>query len=724
MIPPLHILRLTFLLIAMSTFAHNSIAQSNIKRDLDIKILIDSAFNECRVNYNNSVKLIESAMELATASGSKQLIKDALYSNAYLNWFNGDHVDALRRSNASLLLATELNDSIKTAQNYSLIGLIYLYTSDYDSALSNFNKALDTYILLSDTARILKNYGFQGIVYNKQGDYVKSKDILLKTVLIKRNYKTYNWTVINIEENEQFSKQYYRESLINSLENLSILGTSPKDSKILRQSYQNVALAYLRLNQGDSALFFFKKSAETAQRLGLDVWWLEYGRAYKQLEIFDSAIYCDKKAIIVSLNTGTRITLGMAYNQMGFAYMGKESYKNAELSFDKALKLHRIMGHKNAQMGIMINISNANIQLGNLPKALIYADSSFSIASAIGSRYGRVEALKKMYSINKLKGDYKKAYEIKQVHDTLLDSLQKGKVQLDLAKLDLYNEVEMSRLEINDLNKQQELSKANLKNRTLVIVIISIIAFFIVLLLLFNFLRTKKLRTLNDELNKQQNLINNQNTELNESNKEKEILLGEIHHRVKNNLQTISSLLSIQQRKLKDPESIKVLEDSKSRVMAMGLIHQHLYQNDSFAEINFKNYTKDLVRVLINTNASCAIDVKCRIPSLKIDLDNAIFFGLIINELAINSIKHAYEGVSKPLLEVSIFEENNKTALLVKDNGEKEHIDFDKSNSFGWKMVNNICDKLEGQLIVDTISGLSVKILFDKSIIEIKSAVA
>ncbi|MCF6359825.1 MAG: hypothetical protein L3J29_03590 [Cyclobacteriaceae bacterium] len=203
-------------------------------------------------------------------------------------------------------------------------------------------------------------------------------------------------------------------------------------------------------------------------------------------------------------------------------------------------------------------------------------------------------------------------------------------------------------------------------------------------------------------------------------NKENELLLSEVHHRVKNNLQTISSLLSIQQRKLKDPDSIKVLEDSKNRVMAMGLIHQHLYQNMSFSEIDFKNYTQELVRILINSNAHCKIEVNCSIPPLKINLDNGILFGLIINELAINSIKHAYEGVEHPLLEVSIYKHENKVALLVKDNGNTAEIDFNKEDSFGWKMVNTIAGKLEGEIRVDSSEGLSVEILFNKEIIDIK----
>jgi two-component sensor histidine kinase len=175
----------------------------------------------------------------------------------------------------------------------------------------------------------------------------------------------------------------------------------------------------------------------------------------------------------------------------------------------------------------------------------------------------------------------------------------------------------------------------------------------------------------------------------------------------------------MQQRKLSDSESIKVLEDSKNRVMAMGLIHQHLYQNSTLGKIDFKNYTKELVGILVRTNATCAIDVTCSIPDLKIELDNAIYFGLMINELAINSIKHAYADVKEPQLTIIIKEEESKTVLEVKDNGTAKDINFEKSNSFGWKMVNNISEKLGGTLKTDTSNGLCIKITFDKDLIHI-----
>ncbi len=691
------------------------------KDSLQVMYLLDTAYSVKEIDYKKAVSLSLKALDRAQGLNSPYLKQATLYTAAMLNWYNGEHKLGLKRCQESIKYSAQLKDTFGLANNSAMMGLINLYTSDYDSSLYYFNNALTYYTAIKDTTQILKSRGFMGLVYDQQADFVKAKENLLATVVLKRQHNTYNWSVLRLSDQVGVSSKYYEESLKNAKENVEKLLKESPVSMNLRNAYHNEGMAYLKLGFADSALVAFKYSANTSIALGADVFWVDYAEAYAKLGLLDSAIWCNINAISEATINGTQIGLANAYEVLADAYTAKADYKNALSSYQKALFMQSKMNHKNSRANILRYIAGVFLKEHHYQKALVYTDSSEALARKIGARHAIARALKTKFLILSDKGDYKQALEVKLLYDILIDSLQKGKVQLDLAKLDLYNEVELNKLEISDLNKQKKLAEAKAKNKNLVIILIVIVAIFIVLLLVLNFYRTQKLLSLNKKLNAQQQLIGTQNQELSKSNKEKELLLGEIHHRVKNNLQTITSLLSIQQRKLKDSDSIKVLEDSKNRVMAMGLIHQHLYQNTSFAEINFKNYTKELIQVLISTNAYCAIDVKCRIPLLKIDLDNAIFFGLIINELAINSIKHAYKGVLKPLLEVSIFEENNKTALLVKDNGNKEHIDFDKSNSFGWKMVNNICDKLEGQLFADITSGLSVKILFNKSIIAIKS---
>lgn len=680
--------------------------------------LIDSAYSLKEIDYHKAVRIGNESIERAHEFNSAYLKQASLYTSAMLDWYNGDHQQGLKKCRKSIIYSAELDDTYGKANNSSMMGLIYLYMSDYDSSLFYFENALQFYSIIKDTTQILKSRGFMGLVYEQQADYVKAKENLLATVVLKKQHNTSNWSVLKLSDKADVNTKYYEESLINAKENLLKLGELP--TMELRNAYHNVGLAYLKLGYPDSALISYKHSALVSMELGADVFWIDYASAFTEVGKYDSAIWCNQNAIESAKENGTRIGLANAYNILANTFKSKQELDSADYYYKLALRLHTGMRHKNTRANILRYLAEVYLKKNRLTLALHYADSSGRLANKIGAQYGYVRALKTSFDILQLQGNYKKALEIMEKQVNLEDTLQKGKVQLDLAKLDLYNEVELNKLEISDLNKQQALSNANLKNRTLVIIIISIVVLFVVLLLVLNHFKTQKLRVLNVELSHQQDVISSQNNKLTESNEEKELLLGEIHHRVKNNLQTITSLLNIQQRKLKDPDSIKVLEDSKNRVIAMGLIHQHLYQNSSFAEIDFKNYTKELVNVLINTNAYCDIVVQCNIPELKIELDNAIFFGLIINELAINSIKHAYDGVENPFLEISIFEESGKMALLVKDNGNEENIDFDKSNSFGWKMVNNICDKLDAKLVVNNLDGLSVKILFHKSIIDIK----
>lgn len=207
--------------------------------------------------------------------------------------------------------------------------------------------------------------------------------------------------------------------------------------------------------------------------------------------------------------------------------------------------------------------------------------------------------------------------------------------------------------------------------------------------------------------------------ELGQRNKQNELLLSEIHHRVKNNLQTISSLLSIQQRKLKDDVSKQVIADSKSRVIAMGLIHEHLYKNASYAQIDFSGYLQELVRNLVETYSKPGvyIDLVIEFPKLKLGVENAILLGLIVNELVNNSIKHAFNKVEHPRLHVSMRQDASHTILSIQDNGIELIDDLDFSGSFGWKIIKSLCDKLKASLSISQIDGLLVEVNLDSAFI-------
>ncbi|MFB2879806.1 histidine kinase dimerization/phosphoacceptor domain -containing protein [Floridanema aerugineum] len=205
--------------------------------------------------------------------------------------------------------------------------------------------------------------------------------------------------------------------------------------------------------------------------------------------------------------------------------------------------------------------------------------------------------------------------------------------------------------------------------------------------------------------------------QLKTSLREKEVLLKEIHHRVKNNLQVISSLLKLQSEFTKDREVISLLSDSYNRVRSMALIHEKLYQSQGIAQIDAADYIKSLVYNLVSSHTPISerINLDIQVEPIFFDLDTAIPCGLIINELICNTLKYAFpEGaIGKIYLRLSLLK-NQFILLEVADNGIGLPADFDieMSESLGLQLVNNLTNQLEGNIEIDLQCGTFFRITF------------
>ncbi|WP_424357006.1 PAS domain S-box protein [Methanocella sp. MCL-LM] len=200
--------------------------------------------------------------------------------------------------------------------------------------------------------------------------------------------------------------------------------------------------------------------------------------------------------------------------------------------------------------------------------------------------------------------------------------------------------------------------------------------------------------------------------------KEKEILLKEIHHRVKNNLQIISSLLSLQSSYLKDNEMVHVFNESRDRVRSMAFIHEMLYKSQDFNRIEFLKYAATLTGSLFASYNQHQGRVTYRIEGENADLtiEEGVPCGLIINELISNSLKYAFPGDSRGEIVIDIRQEKKNFTLTVSDNGVGLPPDFDlsKSNTLGLQLVTMLVDQLEGTLQIDRGSGTKYTIKFTR----------
>lgn len=200
--------------------------------------------------------------------------------------------------------------------------------------------------------------------------------------------------------------------------------------------------------------------------------------------------------------------------------------------------------------------------------------------------------------------------------------------------------------------------------------------------------------------------------------KEKEVLLKEIHHRVKNNLQIINSLLNLQSREIKDERSLDIFEKCKNRIDSIALVHEKLYQSEDLANVNFGEYVKTLTARLFDAYSSRLPDVSLAIDAadLYLQVNRAIPCALIINELVMNSIKHGFPAGRAGEIAVNLNISNSgKVLLIVADNGVGLPGDFniDKPATLGMQIINALVGQLHGSLSVDKSKGTKFTIEFE-----------
>ena len=203
-------------------------------------------------------------------------------------------------------------------------------------------------------------------------------------------------------------------------------------------------------------------------------------------------------------------------------------------------------------------------------------------------------------------------------------------------------------------------------------------------------------------------------------------MLREIHHRVKNNLQIISSLLNLQAGFTLDKKTNEILEESKNRVKSMALIHEKLYQSKNLSSLDIYEFISELLKNLFNSYGieSSAVKTKLNIDNLNLNADQAVYLGLIVNELVSNSLKHAFneqyqnDGTfQKKILIVVQKDLNNGYSIKISDNGcgFPQNIDFRNTESLGLQLVMSLVKQLDGEINLDKTAGTEFLIKFRKA---------
>jgi PAS domain S-box-containing protein len=198
--------------------------------------------------------------------------------------------------------------------------------------------------------------------------------------------------------------------------------------------------------------------------------------------------------------------------------------------------------------------------------------------------------------------------------------------------------------------------------------------------------------------------------------KEKTVLLQEIHHRVKNNLQIVASLLNLQSRRIKDKESLEMLQATRKRVFSMALVHERLYRSENFARIDFCKYIEEMTVHLLSFHRDKMEKVRYEkdIKKTIIDINKAVPLGLILNELITNALKHAFPKDREGKIKIKFNKKGSRYNLIISDDGIgfPKDLDFRKAESMGLTLITSLVNQIDGEIKLDRSKGTSFKIRF------------
>lgn len=225
------------------------------------------------------------------------------------------------------------------------------------------------------------------------------------------------------------------------------------------------------------------------------------------------------------------------------------------------------------------------------------------------------------------------------------------------------------------------------------------------------------LETLKNYRNHLEEMVEIRTLQLNKSLQEKEALLREIHHRVKNNMQIVSSLLLLQTQNIKDQKYINIFNDSNNRILSIALIHEKLYQSKNFESVDVKDYIHELASNLLNSYGRTGnIKLEIDVENITLDINNSVPCGLIINELLMNSLKYAFPNGRQGTIKITFKQkDNNMLQLTISDDGVgfPKDLDIRNTESLGLRLVSNLAEsQLHDEIILNRDSGTEFQINF------------
>ena len=596
-------------------------------------------------DYNQSNRFVDTASLIFHEIGNYEDEVNCKVMKASTLMLQGDYNEALKEFKWSAQESKKMSSKQIYSSVLVNIGRIYRVRGEYDTALTYFKNGLAVAKEIQHKFMEGVSYYFIGLVYQDQQKY----NLAIENYLV----------ALSMYEDQSFNNQ--RPYLLLSL------GLAYQSSKNLNES----------LKYYWKALHELKKIND---RWGISELYGSLGSLYIEMNDFDSAWIYQEKARDLFREIHDKAGESNAMNSLGEILIYREKYNDALHYLNEALRLNHEVDNTISRVNILLNLGKCYVHMGSVNKGLKILNRSLEIADSMNFTNER-KLLHKELSVaySKLKS-FEKALEHYEIYAALSDSLYRKESNNHFLELEQKYQSEKHEKEISQLkldNIEQDIIIRKQRSVRNILIIAILFASIIGVLLYRSYAMKKK------------------------SDMEKEALLKEIHHRVKNNLQIISSLLNIQTENVTDKNVIGVVKESQSRVKAMALIHQLLYQDKDLTKIDFSTYLPRLVTAVSSIFKMTEQDIEVKIDATNIsfDIDMAIPLGLITTELVSNAFKYAFTGKKKGQIEIRLQAVSEKKyQLSVADNGIglPAGLDFNSLDSMGLRLVKILTNQLMG----------------------------
>ncbi|NRA91537.1 MAG: tetratricopeptide repeat protein [Psychroserpens sp.] len=591
-----------------------------------------------------------------------------------LNWLRIHHTKTQdsshikEKSLKAIKLSKVENNSASLAESYNFLAYYHKEFASLDSALVYYRKAEKIYIEKDMSNALAQTYLDLKAYFTAKADYNEAKVNIYKALDIYESLK--NEEGIGICYAHIGDLLYYENNYNEAI------------------AYCNKAIEKLINTDNKEALALaYRFKANSQLFTGFDL---------------ENALESINKSIDLYKDLGeTGIPMMASINWRGNIYKYMERYDDAIADYQANYDNSTAMGLECYLIPSLGNIGHVYVMQGRYEEALPYNLKAIELIKKTGRTRNLWENYMHVAEIYESLGDYKNALYYHQLFASEQESFK------DNIILSLENEAQ-SKYEVGKKNAtiyfQEE--KISQQQRTKVLYVIVTVLLASILIGLFYSYKKRKKR--NEEL-----LMLNQ--ELDKKNQQNKLLLKEIHHRVKNNLELVKSLIALQSANLEDSATKDAMMASQNRVQSMGIIHQKLYQGEQLGSIDMKDYFLNLGDGILDTfDADDKVKIECAMEKLELDVDTAVPIGLIVNELLTNALKYAFPDDRKGNIQISLKRTNPEILTLkVVDNGiGKTEGTIPKGTGFGSQLVQLLTHQLNGQLEEEASNGTAIKIEF------------